>query len=145
MEKSVRKQWRNLWKILKKKFNNLYIKITIVSSMFFSKEILNAKKYLENKGHFVSIPPNTEVCLEDSRTATSLEYCMKNNLLQKCFERIRDHDAILVLNYEKSGIKGYIGGASLMEIGIAYYLGKKIFILNNLPDVRELRYVGEIL
>ena len=44
-------------------------------------------------------------------------------------------DAILVLNYDKKGIKNYIGGNTLMEIGFAHILNKKIFLLNPIPDI----------
>lgn len=119
--------------------------INIVSSMAFPEKILEVKKYLEDKGHSVSIPPDTYSCLEKPKNPTTLKYCIENNLLRRCFERIKDNDAILVLNYEKNKIEGYVGGASLMEIGVAYLLGKKIFILNTLPEISDLKYVGEIL
>ena len=38
-------------------------------------------------------------------------------------------DAVLVLNYDKKGIKNYIGGNTLMEIGFAHVLNQKIFLL----------------
>ena len=120
------------------------MKITIVSSMAFAKEIIEVKNYLEKKLHSVWFPPNTYSCLEDMENSTSLDFCIKNNLLAKCFERIEKHDAILVLNYEKNWIKGYVWWASLMEIWIAYYLKKKIFVLNELPSENELKYVWEI-
>ncbi len=120
------------------------MKITIVSSMTFAKEIVQSKEYLEKKWHTVWFPPNTYSCLDDMENSTTLEFCIKNNLLAKCFERIEKHDAILVLNYEKNWIKWYVWGASLMEIWIAYYLKKKIFILNQLPSENDLKYVWEI-
>jgi len=51
-------------------------------------------------------------------------------------------DAVLVINYDKNGIKGYIGGNTLMEIGLAFFLKKKIYLLNKIP---ELSYKEEIL
>lgn len=48
------------------------------------------------------------------------------------FKEIEKADAILVANYEKGKIKGYIGGNTLMEITLAFYLKKPIFILNNI-------------
>jgi len=116
-----------------------------VSSMSFPKEILRAKEYLENNNHFVSIPPNTHECLEGKAVATGLDYRIKHKLLRKCFERIKDHDAILVLNHEKNGTKGYVGSASLMEIGVAFFLKKKVFLLNDLPSVDIMKSTDEIL
>jgi len=45
---------------------------------------------------------------------------------------------------KKNGIKGYIGCAALMEIGLAHHLHKKIFLLNELPDYNEHRWVHEV-
>lgn len=60
------------------------------------------------------------------------------------FKKIENSDAILVINNCKNEINGYIGGAVLSEMAIAKYLGKKIFVLNNLPSVEEIRYIFEI-
>ena len=45
-------------------------------------------------------------------------------------------------SYDKNGVKGYIGGNTLMEMGLAFYLKKKIYLLNEVP---ELPYKEEIL
>ena len=57
------------------------------------------------------------------------------------FQKIRESDAILIVNQEKKGVKGYIGGAVFLEMGVAYFLGKKIFLLNQIP---EMAYTDEI-
>ncbi len=51
-------------------------------------------------------------------------------------------DAILVLNFDKKGIKNYVGGNTLMEIAFAHVNNKKIYLLNPVPD---LSYNDEIL
>jgi len=43
-------------------------------------------------------------------------------------------DAVLALNFEKRGIANYIGCNTLLEIAFAYTAGKKIFLLNPLPQ-----------
>jgi hypothetical protein len=47
-----------------------------------------------------------------------------------------------VLNHEKNGIVGYIGGNTLIEMGVAFYLGKKIYLYDPIP---EMSYTEEIL
>jgi len=64
--------------------------------------------------------------------------------MDKCFDMIAESDGILVLNYPKNSISGYVGTSTLMEIGIARHLGKKIFILNDLPDYKEHRWTHEV-
>jgi hypothetical protein len=48
-------------------------------------------------------------------------------------------DAILVLNFDKDGIKNYVGGNTLMEIGFAHVLNQKIFLLYPVPEMPYCR------
>lgn len=58
------------------------------------------------------------------------------------FRNIKASDAVLVVNEPKHGQENYIGGNTLMEMGQAYVLDKKIFILHNLP--KDAPYLDEI-
>ena len=58
------------------------------------------------------------------------------------YNSIVNSDVILVLNFDKNGIKNYIGGNTLIEIGFAHVHHKKIFLLNPVPDIS---YKDEIL
>jgi len=58
------------------------------------------------------------------------------------YNEIVGSDAVLVLNFDKNGIKNYIGGNTLMEIGFAYVNNKKIFLLSPIPD---MNYKDEIV
>lgn len=118
------------------------MKITICGSMKFMTEMLAAQKQLELSGHQVILP-----VWENLHTSESNQ----NNLLNKKREYIAEHirkivqsDAILVLNYNKNNIQNYIGGNSLIEIGIAFEHDKKIFILNPPPSETVLSYSLEI-
>lgn len=48
----------------------------------------------------------------------------------------------MVVNLEKKGMKGYIGGNTLMEMGLAFFLKKPIFIYR--PISEELVHKEEI-
>lgn len=50
-------------------------------------------------------------------------------------EVIKEMDAVLVLNYTKNGIQNYIGGATFLEMYDAFRLDKKIFMMNDIPDL----------
>ncbi len=75
--------------------------------------------------------------------------------VKKEYDYIRYHygeivngDAILVLNLAKGGVKNYIGGNTLMEIGFAYVHHKKIFFLNPIPEVSyrdEIQAMGPVV
>jgi hypothetical protein len=120
------------------------MKITICGSMFFSKEMLLVKTELEKAEHTVFVPSDVHDCAENPDLAADVEHCLRTNVQEECFNNVANSDAILVLNYKKNGIEGYIGGATLMEIGIAQHLKKKIFLLNPVPKVEDLRYSVEI-
>jgi len=59
------------------------------------------------------------------------------------FDKVRDSDAILVVNLERHGIKNYIGGNTFAEIMVAFYLNKKIFLLNSIPTDEKLSFIRD--
>lgn len=62
----------------------------------------------------------------------------KNNMdaIREFWDAMQGGDAVLVLNLDKHGIKNYIGGNTLMEIGFAHVLKQKIFLYNPIPDIQ---------
>ena len=132
------------------------MKITICGSIAFQDEIVSAKRKLEEMGHEMQIWPSEVkdekgqlISVEDyykiRRTASNNEkwvWDRKAEAVLKHFEKVAWSDAILVMNYDKKGVKGYIGGNTLMEMGLAFWLKKKIYLLNQVP---ELSYKEEIL
>jgi len=65
----------------------------------------------------------------------SIKNKVKYDLIRYYFNKIRNVDAILVVNETKNGIKNYIGGNSFLEMGFAHVFNKKIFLLNPIPDI----------
>jgi hypothetical protein len=112
--------------------------------MHFAKEMLEIKDQLEEIGHCILIPPTTQDCLANPELTMNLEYAFKNDVQKDHFNKIAESDAILVLNYPKNGVHGYIGGSVLMEMAVASHLKKKIFLLFSPPKVEDLRYSVEI-
>lgn len=68
---------------------------------------------------------------------------LKEGAIKDHYEKIDWCDAVLIINHEKRSIQGYIGGNTLIEIGVAFYLKKKIYIFN--PVSSELSYKQEIM
>jgi hypothetical protein len=120
------------------------MKFAICGSMHFAKEMLEAQKTLQELGHEANVPGDTLECIENPNLNMDLEHCITTQIDKSCFQTVADSDAILVLNYPKNGMDGYVGGATLMEIGLARHFDKKIFLLNDLPSQDQLRYVLEI-
>lgn len=123
-------------------------RIMICGSMAFAEEMVKAKNKLEKMGCVVRIPTDTKDIIEENHDHDDLEadyeHCIENEIMKKHFEFIENSDGILVLNYKKNNIEGYIGTATLMEIGLAHHLDKKIFLLNSLPDPENHRWAHEV-
>lgn len=132
------------------------MKITICGSIALFEKMLQVKEVLEQSGHVVKLPPHE---VEDEhgnlipvkdfydrrkRTGTIEGWIWdrKEQAIRLHFDKITWCDAILVLNYEKNNIPNYIGGNTFLEIGVAFYLRKKIYLLNSIP---EMDYKEELI
>lgn len=114
--------------------------ITICGSMQFADQMREVKKTLEAAGHTVYIPKGIELMDtigyqvpsgDDLRIAHKIEH----DFIMAHFRKIEKADVILVLNYEKKNVPDYIGGNTFLEMGLAFWLGKKIYLLNPVPDM----------
>ena len=113
--------------------------ITICGSMSFAKEMLEISDFLQRIGHKVFVPENPERFLSGEWKMgdpnLAVERKTQYDLIKKHYLKIVESDAILVLNYDKKEIKGYIGGNSFLECGFAHVLGKKIYLLFDVPEI----------
>jgi hypothetical protein len=132
------------------------MKITICGSIAFYQEMLDVQKQLEAMGHKVKLPPH-EVEDENGNMIPVKEYYARRKaagvddawIWERKSQAITWHfdkevwaDAILVTNYDKNGIAGYVGGNTLMEMGVAFFLKKPIYLLKPIP---EISYKEEII
>ena len=118
------------------------MKIAICASMVFAEKMVQVKRQLEEIGHTVFISQFAEGYLgkaEQEKEKLAVHDKNENDAIRKFWEMIKKSDAILVLNYDRKGIKNYIGGNTLMEIGFAHVLNKKIFLMNPIPNIEYYR------
>jgi hypothetical protein len=118
------------------------MKIAICASMVFAEKMVEVKHQLEEIGHTVFISQFAEGYLgkaEKEKEKLAVQDKNAHDAIRKFWEIIKKSDAILVLNYDRKGIKNYIGGNTLMEIGFAHVLNKKIFMMNPIPDIEYYR------
>jgi len=110
------------------------------NSEFFIDEMKKAQELLQKKGHEVHVPDSFEkdslVTEEFYQSSMGREkfLAMKPLWTVAQGKKIENSDAVLIMNHEKKGIKGYIGSNTLMELSIALYLGKKIYFLHPIDD-----------
>jgi hypothetical protein len=107
--------------------------------MAFYRELVDIEKQLEIKGFTVTIPVSAQVMkkkndFEVSHFKGVFTHGEKAKFIHKNFQEIAKSDYILVINNEKNGISGYIGANVLMEIGLAFYFKRKIYIWNNIEE-----------
>ncbi len=112
--------------------------ITICSSMSFYKEVLKIGDKLEKKGYKVLYPASALIMKEKNdydpkHFRQNLKPKDKGKFIKLHFDKIAQSDLILIVNNTKNGMRGYIGGNALMEMGIAFNAGIKMYILNKYP------------
>lgn len=111
--------------------------IFIICSKRFYDRIPAIASELESYGHVLTMPN----CYEDPSTEARYHALgaeehskWKASMIKHSLEVIGANDAVLVLNFDKDGIKNYIGGATFLEMYDAFRLGKKIFLYNDIPE-----------
>ena len=107
------------------------MKITLCSSAKFFPKLNEIKEALENKGHEVFLPSMTDYHHLEETALAKLQY----DLIRDHFAKIDKSDAILVANFEKNNVKGYIGGSALIEMAKAFDKGIPIFLMNDIPEI----------
>lgn len=115
------------------------MKIVISGSMQFVDKQIEVFEQLKKLGHEPFISTYAERYAgksHDEIEKLKLEdkYGDRDALIEY-WQPLQDADALLMLNYDKHGIKHYVGGNAFLEMGFAYVLGKKIFFWNPLPDM----------
>ncbi len=131
--------------------------ITICSSASFYKQVIDVRGQLLAIGYAVLIPENAETMeanndFDVTHYKTWYEnaddYNKKADLIRGHFTEIAKGDAVLIVNSKKHGLNNYIGGNVLMEMAIAFYLHKPIFLLNDVPAEsayeEEIRGLGSV-
>lgn len=125
------------------------MKVTICGSVFFIKKMEETKRELEKFGHEVKMPPR-EIPDESGRPIPVLEYyalrktspSSESWVWEAKAEAMRAHiskiiwaEAVLVENYLKNEVPGYIGANTFGEMLVAFYLGLYIFLREPIPEM----------
>lgn len=130
------------------------MRIAICSSALFARQSRKIKEKLDKMGFEVFLYPEK---VEVGGKAIDVDeyYKMRKNnltrellnvkrrLIDEHIEKIKRSDAVLVLNLDKDEDRGYVGGNTFLEMGIAYFLGKKVFIWKKPSE--DLPYFEELM
>ncbi len=121
------------------------MKITICGSLEFAFEMKEIAEKLVGLGFEVDLPPTAKMILENKISSEQIktekeagvfsQRVVESDAIRRYWNIMQNSDAVLVVNFDKKGIKGYIGGNSFLEMGFAHVLNKKIYLLNDIPDM----------
>ena len=107
--------------------------------MQFTERMLEVCQTLTGMGHYAFITDlHHEFIGKSDQEKETIKLRQKQQFdpIKEFWQKMQSADAVLVLNYDKNGIKNYIGGNTFLEIGFAHVLNQKIFLLNPIPDLR---------
>jgi hypothetical protein len=114
------------------------MRIGIIGSMQYTEKMLEVRDSLIQLGHEAFVTKLHEAFIGKSdEEKERIKIHQKNNMdaIREFWNAMQGADAVLVLNLDKNGIRNYIGGNTLMEIGFAHVLKQKIFLYNPIPDI----------
>ncbi len=124
--------------------------IAICASVSFYAKVVEVKRELAERGMHALLPDLAEeldktgdLSILNRKDEMEGNPKLKGQLIMNHFKTIAKSDAILVVNETKHGQLGYIGANVLMEMAVAFYLKKPIFLLHPFsptsPFVDEIR------
>lgn len=116
----------------------LHASLDFVDSMIFEKEHIESISELK-----VILPELTRYQhIRDEQGDDETFTKIKNRLTRDNINNVEQCDCLFILNYSHRGIKNYVGGNSFLEMIVAFYLKKPIYLLNDIPEA--MTYTEEI-
>jgi hypothetical protein len=125
------------------------MKITIIASSVFAKQMVEYQKKLRNLWHIVELHKHyiewAAWWLKNVIDRINTEHSqlkIENDYIRYHYNEIVNSDAVLVLNFDKNNVINYIGANTFLEIWFAHVHHKKVFLLNSIP---EQKYINDEL
>lgn len=117
------------------------MRIYVLGSTCFTKDMVDYKDKLRAMGLDAWINPDYELLargglVEQRARVDQGEHAAvkrEKNYLLVNYRHILESDAVFVVNLDQKGVKDYIGGNTLIEMGQAYVNQKAIYLLNGIP------------
>lgn len=117
--------------------------IVLCSSAAFYRHVNEVAEELEKQGYIAVVPldcrrmkktGNYDVSAVKTWYENPEDFHKKAFYIEDHLKEIEKGDAVLVVNDEKHGLKGYVGPNVIIEMGLAFYLKKPIFVLNDVTS-----------
>jgi hypothetical protein len=114
------------------------MKIALCHSMQYAEKAKETQEWFASQGHQAYPSSFNELFIglnDEEKEKLKLHQKYECDAIREHWGNIEKSDVTLVLNYEKHGIPGYIGGNAFLEMGFAYILKKPIYLLNPIPEM----------
>lgn len=114
------------------------MRIGVAGSMQFTERMIELCEQLESMGHeaFMSkFGPHFVGKTDKEKEKIKLEQKYNHDAIREFWKPMQDAGALLVANYDKHGVKNYIGGNAFLEMGFAHVLNQKVYLLNPIPKM----------
>ncbi len=119
------------------------MKITICGSTTFKEKMLEYSEKLSQLGHEAVMHPDYRAFVNGEKSdiwhrlthGEHAEIKREQGYMKWYYNAIQSSDGVLILNFTKNDISNYIGGNVFLEMGFAYVLKKKIYLLNPIPTI----------
>jgi len=123
------------------------MKITICGSIKHADKLVRIYKELEKLGHTPMMHEKMFAIAngELDEVPDGIEHWevkKKHDYIRWWHDLIISGDAVLIGNFDKNGVKNYVGGNALIEMAFGHAHNKKVFLLNPVPE--EMSYTDEI-
>lgn len=114
------------------------MKIGIIGSMQYTEKMIEARDELIKRGHNAFVTNLADPFIgktDEEKELIKLHQKYNLDAIREFWRLMQGADAVLVMNFDKHGIKNYVGGNTLMEIGFAHVLDQKIFLYHPIPEM----------
>lgn len=119
------------------------LKVLLHASLDFAEEMIKTNNFLKEKNIDVILPELTRYQHIRDVDGDDIGFTrIKNRLTLENIKNVEKCECLLVLNYTHRGFENYIGGNSFLEMIVAFYLNKPIYLLNPVPE--KMTYTEEI-
>ena len=98
--------------------------------MMFIEQMKEISELLTKAGISSYYPIEQERDLSRAEIGEEAFAVQKGDYIRAHLIKIEKSDKVLVANYTKNGIEGYVGPNSLIELAFGYALGKPLYLLN---------------
>ena len=106
--------------------------------MQFTEKMIETRDKLRELGHDAYLTSLADPFVgktDEEKEVIKIHQKENQDAIREFWRLMQGGDAVLVLNLDKHGVKNYIGGNTLMEIGFAHVLNQRVFLWNPIPDI----------